>query len=515
MNSVVAILATFGFAIPILIMIATRGDHLALVHEALTFCYFATIRILNGEGGEIWLPHGQIITVLQQMLVLALHYAVGWSFFDLKPMIYWYAMLTNIAMAVLYGCVTLAAAFDSRLGWFDRAIVTLIGPFVVLVTGFAGFYYMLMPAYYALDIIIVTASAYLALAMLRDPQPYCTQDILIAGIIWGLAAANKLTMLGPAGLAVIMAAIKPPSSILKFAARVGAAALIAISAFLTVFLICYRFSLIDARTAFVSWFGFFTAAGPEPGFWEGNFRVLLNAYHYDIIAFAWSVAMILVAAKIAWHKLWLSRITALWVGVLAVATLLCLGLMKRGASTTLFEVATVFAGLAAMMFAAALGPRPHPLLGVPVIAAAFYSMATYFDWTLTWSVAHRSRDVADRNWQIHNYVEHLAGPGGQVIVVMPDISYLWQGIEDLIGIGLRGARSETLGEDIGTRSPFRPIRFVPSASGAKPGDVIVTTIKLAPGQAAPRVSDPCRSWVAGLGEDMSVQVCPAEHYPPG
>jgi hypothetical protein len=88
MDSVFAILATFVFAIPILIMIATRGDHLALVHEALTFCYFATIRILNGEGGEIWLPHGQIITVLQQMLVLALHYAVGWSFVDLKPMIY-------------------------------------------------------------------------------------------------------------------------------------------------------------------------------------------------------------------------------------------------------------------------------------------------------------------------------------------------------------------------------------------------------------------------------------------
>jgi hypothetical protein len=54
-NSVVAILATFVFAIPILIMIATRGDHLAFAHEALAFCYFATIRILNGEGGEIWL----------------------------------------------------------------------------------------------------------------------------------------------------------------------------------------------------------------------------------------------------------------------------------------------------------------------------------------------------------------------------------------------------------------------------------------------------------------------------
>jgi hypothetical protein len=262
----------------------------------------------------------------------------------------------------------------------------------------------------------------------------------------------------------------------------------------------------------VDQFGFFIAAGPEPGFWERNFRLFMNAYHYNIIAFAWSVAMVLVAAKIAWRKLWLSRITALWVGVLAVATLLCLGLMKRGAGTTLFEVATVFASLAAMMFAAALGPRPHPLLGVPVIAAAFYSMATYFDWRHNWSVAFQSRDVADRHWQIHNYIEQLAGPGGQVIVVLPDDSYRWLGIEDLIGIGLRGARSETLGEAIGARSPFRPIRFVPSASGAKPGDVIVTTIKLVPGQAAPGVSDPCRSWLAGYGENMSVQVCPAEHF---
>jgi hypothetical protein len=59
----------------------------------------------------------------------------------------------------------------------------MIGPVVVLATGRAGFYYTLLPDYYCLSIVIVTASAYLTIALLRDPRPFRPADIILAGLL--------------------------------------------------------------------------------------------------------------------------------------------------------------------------------------------------------------------------------------------------------------------------------------------------------------------------------------------
>src|SRR3954447_18612308 len=102
MWSTLAILATLAFMTPLLFLLAANGDHMPFAHETLAFRYFTNIRILNGEGGEVWLPQGQLITVIQHAIVLMLKFGAGLSYFDLKPMLHWYSILTNATVVVLY-----------------------------------------------------------------------------------------------------------------------------------------------------------------------------------------------------------------------------------------------------------------------------------------------------------------------------------------------------------------------------------------------------------------------------
>jgi hypothetical protein len=456
---VLACVATLTFATPLLLLLVAQGDHLPFAHESLTFRYFTNVRILNGEGGDIWLPQGQLLTTLQHVIVTLLQIGAGLSAFDLKPMLHWYALLTNTAMAALYGAVALAAVFDRRLTWFDRAIVMLIGPFVVLATGSAGFYYTLLPDYWSFNVVIVTASAYLTIALLRDPRPFRWADIILAGLLWGVAATNKVTLLGPTGLVVIMAATKSPCTLRLFVFRSATAVLLAFAAFLGVFLACYLFRIGDMVAALQSWSAFFAEAGAEPAFWEGNFPVFLKAYHYDAIAYLWVAGTVVLAIEICHHRSWRSRLTALWFASLAVAILLGLGLLKRGAGTTLFEVATIATGLVAVQLAATLGNRPSPIGGAIVIATGIVFATIQFDRPHNWFVVSRSAELAGRSWELHEYALSLAGHHRPIVMLMPDASYGWSGIEELIGMGLSDNRAGKLGGAIAARSPLHPVEF--------------------------------------------------------
>jgi hypothetical protein len=86
---VLAAVATLTFATPLLFLLVAQGNHLPFAQESLAFRYFTNVRILNGEGGDIWLPQGQLLTTLQHMIVSLLQIGAGLSPFDFKPMLHW------------------------------------------------------------------------------------------------------------------------------------------------------------------------------------------------------------------------------------------------------------------------------------------------------------------------------------------------------------------------------------------------------------------------------------------
>jgi hypothetical protein len=519
---IAALAMTVLFSIPLLMLVAAHGSYLPIVHEALRSLYFTNVRILNGEGGSVYLPHGQILTLAQHAILWTLRAVSGHSLFDLLPMLEWYALATSVLTIALYGCVAIAAALDRLLTWFDRVIVMAIGPFVLLTTGDAGFYYILMPAYYAVDVVITTASAYFTIALLRGSGPFIWRDLILAGLFWGIAASNKLTLLGPAGVVVIMAAVRSPLSPLFFIQRSITAAALALAAFLTIFLLCYLGQPSQVLIAIRSWFSFLSAAGPEVGFWDQNAFVFWSAYHYDIIAYSWIAGMACLVFAISQRHQWISRSSILLVAILAVAILLVASLVRRGSGTTSFEMAVIITGLSAIAFAAALGPRPRRQFGLPVLAAAAV-LATInmpASYSRNWSVVVApSGEIADRSWQIHEYANQVATPSGTTFVVLPaaqigpalavnpDFSYLWNGIEEFIAFGLVNSAG-TPGAEIAKHSPFRPIRLVTDAAEAKPGDVIITAMGHERNVPALPSILPCRSWEAGYYSTLTVRVCP-------
>src|SRR4030095_96410 len=103
------------FSTPLIFLLLAEGDHLPFAHETLAYRYFANVRILNGEGGRIYLPQGQLLTLLQHIILLVLRAVSGHSFFDLRPMLHWYAITTNAVTALLYGIIMVASALDRRL----------------------------------------------------------------------------------------------------------------------------------------------------------------------------------------------------------------------------------------------------------------------------------------------------------------------------------------------------------------------------------------------------------------
>jgi hypothetical protein len=503
---VAAIGATALFSVPLLFLLVANGNHLPFSHETLAFRYFANVRILNGEGGDIYLPQGQLITLVQHVILLVLGIVSGHSFFDLRPMVEWYATATNIVTSAFFCVVAFAIALDRRLTWFDRSVILLAGPLVVLATGRAGFYYTLLPDYFGFDVVITIASAYLAIALLRDPRPFRWHDLIIAGLFWGIAGSNKLTLLGPAGLVVVMAAARFPFSLRSFIARSASAVLLAVIAFLTIFLLCYLGQPSQALLALKNWTSFLSAAGAESGFWDQNAVIFLRTFHYDLIAVAWLLAMAALALAVTRRREWSSRTAALWVGVFGVSTLLVVGLVKRGAGTTSFEIAIIATGMVGLAFAAALGPHPRWQLGVPILILTGYLAYSNFDVSHNWSVVSRSSDLARRSWEIHDYIDQIGAPRGQALIVIPDFSYLFNGVEDLTALGMTSAG--TPGAAIATRSPLRPVRFVPNAGDAKFGDVLVEPIRHDFGKPAPIAELPCRVWIIGYSEQLSVKVCP-------
>jgi hypothetical protein len=500
----------------LLMLLAAHGSYLPIMHEALRSLYFANVRILNGEGGSIYLPHGQILTLAQHAILLVLRAVSGHSLFDLRPMLEWYAVATNVLTIMLYGCVAFAAALDRHLTWFDRIIVMAIGPFVLLTTGEAGFYYVLMPAYYAFDVVITAASAYLTTAFLRGSGPFRWRNLILSGLFWGVAASNKLTLLGPAGVVVIMAAVGSPLSPVFFIQRSITAAALALAAFLTIFLLCYLGQPSQALIALRNWFSFLSAAGPEVGFWDQNAIVFWSAYHYDIIAYSWIAGIACLVFAISQRHQWVSRSSIILAAILVVSILLVASLVRRGSGTTSFEIAAIIAGLSAIAFAVALGPRPRRQFGLPVLAAAALLSTSNLTATYNrnWSVVVApSGSIANRSWQIHDYADEVAGPNGTTFVILPDYSHLWSGPEDLIAFGMVNAAG-TPGADIAKHSPFRPIRFVEEAvaiAEAKSGDVVINSTKRGLNDPIPSSSPLCRSWDAGY-YGLTVTVCPVSSH---
>lgn len=444
----VALLAALAFSTPLLFLLAAEGNYLAFANESLAYRYFANIRVLDGQGGAVWTAQGQLTSMIQLAIVAVLHMA---GFDDLRTMLQLYGISTNLVASLSMLGVYFLAIYDDRLVWSDKASILVLGPATIFGTINAGFYYSILPDYYAFSLVIISAAVYLALRFYRDPVPCNVRDLWIAGVLCGVAASNKITLLGPAGIAALIAIARPPIDLRGFSIRSLVVGSICLGTFLLVFLGFYAFHPRDTAIALRHWAGFLKSAGAEPGFWEGNFWMFQKLYNYDKVILLWAVVTLFLGVEIARLRTW--RPAIVFLANLFVAILLAIGLYKRGAGTSFFELASILAGLAALSLAVALELRPRKRWVRAVPAMIVLAAISQFDFAHNWHVVTKSRELARVSWEIRDYA---AGLGRPVVIVIPDESYVTNGVEDLLNKGLRDLSTNRFGTAIVMKERLAP-----------------------------------------------------------
>jgi hypothetical protein len=458
-------MAALLFSLPLIFLLAAGGSHLPFSCETLAFRYFGSVRVLDGAGGGVWPAQGHLLMLFQNLILAALRIFSG---DDFKTSLRLFGILTNLTVGVAMFLLYATTCLDRRLLWSDKALVLVLGPATILGTVHAGFYYSLLPDYYAFDLLLISVSVYAALCYWRNPHAFTFRDAVVPGLLAGVAMANKITLLGPAGVVVLLAISRSPISFRQFIQRTLIAGLACLGTYALVFWAAYKFNWGDAFAGASHSLDFLQDAGEETGFWEGNFQTFLHSYNYEKIFYIWAAATLLVLVEFVRVRQWRAGIVLF--ANLLVATLLALGLQKRGAGTTFFEVSSILAGLAILMLAIGLGLGRWGRWTLTVPAIILIAAAQQFDFRHNWFVVSKSRDLARIAWEVHEQALAFHQP---VVVVIPDPSYYTgSSIEELLQTGLFTALYGAPGDKI-TAHYLANIEFRPEPGAIPEGTTVV------------------------------------------
>ena len=123
--------------------------------------------------------------------------------------------------------------------------------------------------------------------------------------------------------------------------------------------------------------------------------------------------------------------------------------------------------------------RPNLLLGAPVVAIALWFAGTDFNREHNWHVVSKSTDLVNRAWQIHDFIETLSGPNGEVLIVGP---VMW----GLAGLGMGMAYAPITMAVLNQAAPGREgaasssLQLTDVLGVALGGDLGADTVKIEP-----------------------------------
>ena len=426
---IIAITAAGAYALPLLSVVITGAQYLLIANESIAYRYFLSVRILGGEGAGAWLPQGQLVTLLQHGIVLCLTKMAGMSQADIEHTLQPFGLASCAVMTALGAALLVYGMMSRRFTTQDKILVALAALVPIFVTRANGFYYSELPDYYFMTMVLSLAYVVLFIHLERKKGVLRWQNALWLGIFCGVSLANKITLVCLAGIVAAQVAIRAYRVGCRHAllciSTFGAAAVIG---FLAVFLGVYLGHVRDVIEVLQKWYVFGVNAGQEPGF-EQFIRGLFIGYNYHLVLLGFAVTLLLSIAVIATDKN-RQRSRLLLLGAIGAATaFVAYAVYRRPAGTTLYEAAVILTAQAAMALAM-LPPTPvvkryTVLLGSSAIV---YSLFT-FNYDLNRDGIAQSRRTADMAWEIHAATREIHGPW---VLLIPDNSYGWAGVEELI-----------------------------------------------------------------------------------
>lgn len=410
------------FGLPLLSALHIGMDYLG---ESLGYRYFASLRILSANDGTVWVPQGQLVSILQHAVYLFIDSASGILPDHLRERFNLFGYLTNGLIAACNAILLLAVFTRHRFTTLDCALIALVSLAPVYATGSAGIYYSTLPDYYHLNMVIVTASTVLFILNVRTqgiPPTYGRAALLAAFV--GLAASNKITMVPIAAVALLPFLMDVCQSPARRALKLSIVMMVASSLSFVLVLGAFHgfhFSRVVPMLRKMAFFAVDKTVQPE-------FASLLNAFllAYGYAYFIAAFVIIVIAAAISNRRLLRGKSPQLTVlaGAVVTGAIYIWFIFRRPAGTTFFETATALTGLSAMLIVTINSVRLRFLLTLAIwgMALGLTSFGgepsrTYKSFVSTTSASEH------KGWQLFAKAQ---AHGKSIVVVFPDNEYHWE-----------------------------------------------------------------------------------------
>ena len=146
-DCVIAVAVTVVLALPIVTYLALGIDLIAISEESVGYRYFYSLRLLNGDVGNPWLPQGQLVGLFHQFIQVLLSVS-GYAAQSLERQIEAFTIVATLLPLLLTGLTLpfVTSAIPSRSGKLVYAAAILLAAYQVRA---GGGYHLLLPDYYA------------------------------------------------------------------------------------------------------------------------------------------------------------------------------------------------------------------------------------------------------------------------------------------------------------------------------------------------------------------------------
>ena len=419
------------FALPQAIMLAFGASLLIVANESISYRYFHVLRQLSGEDAEIWLPQGQLTSLLYRLVMLLIPRPVSLSsdagliFANMEAVGIGY----GCTVVVLFCLLLLTAAFSWRLTARDLALIMAV-PLAMVAVPLSGLTYAIGVDYQHSNMVLFAgAVAVFAYCKMALGKPGAQRRSQLFGILVGLCIANKISLIViclPVGalLALDFIERKDWRGLVVAVLTSGA---IAVAIPLVILLALSDFNPRVALSALANIVAYARVPGtPESEFFQHLFANL-SFYRLPIIVlvFALTIALML-RTPFSWRRAFLAGSLSLSAALFLVA------LLHRPTGSTAFDAICALLALIAM--AAVLIPenslslrRASVLIGAALIVAMANLEPTTFNAMQASSVQNRIRMDA---WR------HAASSQSPIVAIVPDNrwAYGWAPISLVKGL---------------------------------------------------------------------------------
>jgi hypothetical protein len=387
--------------LPLIWCLIFGAEFISLANESAAYRFFYSVRIHSGPDLTAWLPQGQLITSIQNLIVSALPDLTAENFRSSLNAFSLWSIGTIAAVSVV--ALSLAAV-SRRANWLDRMTLSVVA--LVPIYAFPGALMWLWPDYPALNV----ALAVLCVALFQweghrdDGSPI---RCVLYGVLAGSLAANKISMIVLGAPLVVLAAGSgaPPR---VFLARIAITAVGALLAFAFWWLAAAQFRIDWLIAVLPKWWQFVTNPGAEPGFVVWPY--LWGVY---VLVVLWFGLALVVATK---------GMRAVGATALLAALLCVAAVWKRPAGTTLADTSLVLLAFGAMLFTFS----KRSIAGDALIAAAAlaFTGAVVFSNQprIMYAVIAGSRLAGDEQWRFFSRAKQEAA-GRKLTYIVPNNHY--------------------------------------------------------------------------------------------